>query len=293
VTARHGQVGRELARQAQGPNWLVKAVDRNDLDIADSKAVTSLIRSFNPEVVINSAAYTAVDRAESEPELAFAANRDGPALLASACNHAGIPLVHYSTDYVFDGTKPIAYVETDAVAPLGVYGESKSEGEKAVRDACPQHLILRTSWVFSASGHNFVKTMLRLGLERDALSIVADQFGKPTSASELARVTLNILPKAMGCWGTYHIAQPDVTNWHGFSKSIFAEGRRQGMNFKVAEVRPVSTAEYPTIAKRPANSELNCSKLEATFGVGIRPWKDSLAEVIREILQAGVIGEVE
>jgi len=287
ITGANGQVGRELARQAAELDWQIAATGQQHLDITNAAKVRTAIVAFQPDAIINAAAYTAVDRAESEPGLAFAVNRDGPANLAAVCAEVGIPLVHYSSDYVFDGSKRAAYVETDAVAPLGVYGQAKLAGEQAVRAACPQHLILRTSWVFSAHGHNFVKTMLRLGLEREALSVVADQFGKPTSASELARLTLQILPNATGYWGTYHLAQPDVTSWHGFAADIFTEGRRQRIDFRVVEVRPITIADYPMPAKRPANSELNCDKLEAAFGVKIRPWKDSLAEVIRKMSNVG------
>ena len=279
----HGQVGQALQCQASSLGWQVKAVDRDELDITDADAVLATIRSYAPEAVINAAAYTAVDQAEAEPDMAFAINRDGPSYIANACEEAGIPLVHYSTDYVFDGTKANAYGEDDPVAPLGVYGASKLAGEQAVRAGCPQHLILRTSWVFSAAGHNFVKTMLRLGKERQQLRVVADQFGKPTAAAELARLTCEILPKAKDRWGIYHVAQPPVTSWHGFAEAIFAEARRQGMDLKVSDVQAITTAEYPIPARRPVNSELNCERLEAAFGVSIRPWRESLAEVIGEL----------
>jgi len=266
--------------------WQVMAVDRDDLDITDADAVSATVRSYAPGVAINAAAYTAVDKAEAEPDMAYAVNRDGPANLAAACAKLDIPLVHYSTDYVFDGSKAGAYSEEDPVAPLGVYGASKLAGEQAVRSVCAKYLILRTSWVFSAVGHNFVRTMLRLGSEREQLRVVADQYGKPTAAAELARLTCEILTKAEGRWGIYHLAQSPVTSWHGFAEVIFAEARRQGVDLKVTEVQAITTAEYPTPAKRPANSALNCERLEATFSVSIRPWQESLAEVIRELRHA-------
>ncbi|MDQ6951136.1 MAG: dTDP-4-dehydrorhamnose reductase [Mariprofundales bacterium] len=281
ITGANGQVGRELARQAAQLDWPVAALAHQDLDITHEDQIRAKIAALQPDAVINAAAYTAVDRAEGEAELAFAINRDGPANLAVACAEAAIPLVHYSTDYIFDGTKKTAYIESDAAAPLGVYGHSKQAGEEAVRTACPQHLILRTSWVFSAYRQNFVKTMLRLGAERDELAVVADQFGKPTSASELARITLQILPDAIGNWGSYHVAQPDATSWHGFAQAIFAQCRRHGMNLKVTAVHPITTEEYLTPAARPANSELNCDNFQTTFGIRIRPWSESLSVVIR------------
>ena len=174
-------------------------------------------------------------------------------------------------------------MESDPVAPLGVYGRSKLAGEDAVRAGCSQYLIFRTSWVFSVHGHNFVKTMLRLGSERESLGVVADQFGKPTSAAELARVSLTILSRHDWVWGVYHLAQPDATSWHGFAESIFAEGRKQGMPLKLVSLNAITTVDYPTPACRPANSELNCSQLEQTFKLKIRPWRESLAEVIEEL----------
>lgn len=286
ITGAQGQVGLELQRQVEQRGWKALAVDRDDLDITDAESVAAAIRSYAPEVVINAAAYTAVDKAESEPEMAFAVNRDGPAHLAKACEKAGIPLVHYSTDYVFDGGKAHAYIEDDPTSPLGVYGASKLAGEQVVSSVCTRHLILRTSWVFSAHGHNFVKSMLSLGKEREQLRVVADQRGKPTAAAELTRLTCEVLPQMEGRWGIYHAAQSPVTTWHGFAEAIFGEARRQGLGLKVTDVQGITSAEYPTSARRPANSELNCTRLEATFGVAIRPWHASLAEVVGELQHA-------
>jgi dTDP-4-dehydrorhamnose reductase len=283
VTGCRGQVGTELLRRGDDIGHEVIGMAASDLDIVHADAVEAAIHAVRPDAVINAAAYTAVDKAESEVDAAFAVNRDGPVNLAQACKSFGIPLVHYSTDYVFDGGKRGAYVEDDPVAPLGVYGKSKLAGEEAVRAGCPKHMILRTSWVFSPHGHNFVKTMLRLGAEREELSIVADQCGKPTSAAEIARVTMAILSQSDVPWGTFHLAQPEVTTWHGFAEAIFAEANAQGLAMKVQRVRPITTADYPTPAKRPANSELNCDKLAAEFGIPIRPWRESLTEVIKEL----------
>lgn len=283
ITGCNGQVGTELTRQSRRPGWVLKAVDRDDLDITDPKAVNRAVAAFMPDVVINAAAYTAVDNAEHDRAAAFAVNRDGPKNLAVACAELSIPLVHYSTDYVFDGSKNNGYVESDPVAPLGVYGESKLAGERAVGEFCSKHLILRTSWVFSSHGNNFVKTMLKLGAERKELGVVVDQFGKPSSAAEIARLTLEILPRAKGKWGIYHLAQPEVTSWYGFAKAIFDEARSQGVLLEIGKVRAIGTAEYPTPARRPSNSELHCDRLGSVFGAVIKPWQVSLAEVIREI----------
>lgn len=257
--------------------------DVGELDIIDVNSVRAMISTVRPDVVINAAAYTAVDRAETDCEATFAVNRDGPVNIAMVCESIGIPLVHYSTDYVFDGSKQGAYVEDDLMAPLGVYGESKQAGEEAVRNICEKHLIFRTSWVFSAHGNNFVKTMLRLGADREELGVVTDQFGKPTSAAEIARLTLEILASGSGQWGTYHLAQPQVTSWYGFARAIFDGACDQGMDLKIADVKAITTSDYPTPAKRPANSALNCDKLGSVFGVVIRPWRESLSEVIEEL----------
>lgn len=283
ITGSHGQVGTELVRQALILGWEVKGTSRDELDITDAHAVSLFVQDVKPDVVINAAAYTAVDRAEDDSDAAFTVNWDGPGNLAKACVEFDIPLVHYSTDYVFDGSKPGAYGEDDPVAPLGVYGESKLAGEKAVRDVCSKYLILRIGWVFSAYGNNFVKTMLRLGTERDELGVVADQFGKPTSAAEIARITLAILMDTKGKWGTYHLAQPEAISWHGFSEVIFAEARSQAIQLKIGNVKAIGTSDYPTPAKRPANSELNCECVESVFDIHIRPWRESLPEVIEEL----------
>jgi len=283
ITGCDGQVGTELTRQSRALGWTVKAVDRDGLDITDLGAVNKAVFTFVPDAVVNAAAYTAVDKAENDRIAAFAVNRDGPKNLAVACADLDIPLIHYSTDYVFDGSKSDGYVEDDPVAPLGVYGESKLAGEQAVRELCTKYLVLRTSWVFSSHGNNFVRTMLRLAAEREVLGVVADQFGKPTSAAEIARLTLGVLSEAGGYWGVYHLAQPETISWHGFAEAIFDEARKQGVLLKAGEVRAIGTADYPTPAKRPANSELHCDKLELVFGVRIRSWRESLADAIGEI----------
>jgi dTDP-4-dehydrorhamnose reductase len=275
-------------RLAAGYKIEAVGVDREELDITDAGAVNACMDEMQPQAVINAAAYTAVDLAESEPEQAMAINRDGPANLASACARYKIPLLHISTDYIFDGSKPGAYSEDDAAHPLGVYGATKQAGDDAVRDRCDQHLILRTSWVFSVHGNNFVKTMLRLGCERDELAVVADQHGCPTAAREIAATLYATLVanKEAGQaahWGSYHFCQPEPTSWHGFATAIFAEARVQGVGLKVGAVRPITTEEYPTAAQRPRNSILDCSRIESDFDLRIRPWRESLAEVINEL----------
>jgi len=283
ITGCDGQVGTELTHQSVALGWTVKAVDRDGLDITDPVAVNKAVRAFMPDAVVNAAAYTAVDKAEHDRIAAFSVNRDGPKNLAVACAGLDIPLVHYSTDYVFDGSKSNGYVESDPVAPLGVYGESKLAGEQTVRELCSKYLVLRTSWVFSAHGNNFVKTMLRLASERETLGVVADQFGKPTSAAEVARMTLNMLSGKEEYWDVYHLAQPQTISWHGFAEAIFEEARWQNVALKLEQLSAIATSDYPTPAKRPAHSELHCDKLESIFGVRIKPWRESLVEVIREM----------
>jgi len=281
ITGSKGQLGTELTKQAFAHE--VIAVDYQELNITDATAVTNFVKRIKPDAVINAAAYTAVDRAEQDEATAFAVNRDGIAHLALACDVLDIPLIHVSTDYVFDGSKSGAYQEDDTLAPLGVYGRSKAEGEASVRQYCAKHLIFRTSWVFSAHGNNFVKTMLRLGAEREILGVVSDQFGKPTSADELARVILAILPNMDGHWGTYHLAQPEAVSWHDFAEAIFAEARLQGIPLALKQLNAISTEAYPTPAKRPVNSALNCTKLEAIFDMTIKPWHVSLPKIIKAI----------
>jgi len=283
ITGAHGQLGHELTRL--GGHHDLLALDHDQLDITDPNAVLASVNEFHPDAIINAAAYTAVDGAESHAEAAFAVNHDGPAVLARACADAGITLIHISTDYVFDGSKQGAYLENDPVAPLGVYGASKMAGEDAVLSGCSNSIVLRTSWVFSSHGSNFVKTMLRLGSERDELGVVADQHGCPTSAGELARAIYAILDRDLNDnhWGVYHFCQPEPTTWFAFANALFDIAKEQGMTFKVKRVKALTTAEYPTPTKRPANSVLDCSKFSQTFGFEIRPWPGSLAEVVGEL----------
>jgi dTDP-4-dehydrorhamnose reductase len=283
VTGGSGQLGQELSRRSQR----VMALDRQSLDITEIVAVERAIAQYQPSLVINAAAYTAVDRAESEPEAAFRINRDGPACLALACQRASIPLFHVSTDYVLDGTQQGPYRETDPVAPLGVYGRSKEAGEAAVRASLEHHLILRVSWVFAGHGHNFVRTMLRLAADRPALGIVADQWGCPTYAGHIAEILLALADRYQQqsnlAWGTYHYADTPATSWYGFAKAIFATAQRLGLT-QAPQLSPITTADYPTAAQRPANSQLDCSKLQDTFGLKRFAWQAGLEAALQELM---------
>ena len=290
LTGAYGQVGWELTRRSRKRGFAVDATDVDVFDITDPRAVEEKVCGQGWELVVNCAAYTAVDRAESEPELALAVNRDGPANLAAACGKAHIPLVHISTDYVFDGSKQGPYRETDPVLPLGVYGRSKAEGDTEVRSRLREHIILRTSWVYGVHGNNFVKTMLRLGQERRVLRVVNDQQGCPTNAADLAEVILAIAGRCdRNPWGTYHYSGKGVTTWHGFAEAIFAEAQKY-TSLLVERVEPIPSAQYPTPAKRPANSVLDCSLFTRTFGIEPRPWRESLAEVIHGLFSQGQDG---
>src|SRR5437763_799238 len=281
-----GQVGRELCRLAWPTGTAIASMDRAEIDIADRDAAFASVARERPEIVINAAAYTAVDRAESEPEAAWAANCTGPANLAAACAQARIPLIHLSTDYVFDGRKAGPYREDDPVNPLGVYGNSKEAGDRALGEALPEHVILRTAWVYSAHGQNFVKTMLRLADERPVLRVVADQTGSPTSAADIAAAISEIVRHIRAGnthWGTYHFAGAGAVTWHGFAEAIFAEAAPWRGPPPLVEA--IATAEYPTPARRPANSVLDCTRIGEAFGIVPRPWRTALADVIRGLYE--------
>ncbi len=277
-----GQVGRELAVRAPAAGFVTSALGSDELDITDADAVAAAVAGA--DLVINAAAYTAVDRAESECARAFAVNRDGPANLARACAMRGIPLFHLSTDYVFDGRQRRPYDESAPARPLGVYGRSKWAGEQAVRAILSQHLIVRVSWVFGVHGRNFVKTMLRLATSRPALRVVADQRGCPTFAGDIADTLLWIarqLPFSAGSvWGTYHFSGAPAVSWYGFSRAIL---RRAGSLTAVSalQVIPISTAEFPTPATRPENSVLAGDRMRVTFGIPPAPWLPGLEQVLQ------------
>lgn len=279
-----GQLGTALQRALPALGE-VAACDRMRADLASADAVRSAIREFKPDVIVNAAAYTAVDRAESEPELAMAINGIAPGILAEEARKANAVMVHYSTDYVFDGAKSGAYVEDDATHPASVYGRTKLAGEQAVQAAGGAHLIFRTSWVYGNHGANFMKTMLRLAQERDHLRVVADQFGAPTSSDAIAQATVRCLAHFLATSdsreslvGLYHMTCAGQTSWHGFATAIFAEfltesGRRR------LNVEAITTEAYPTPARRPRNSVLSNAKLMAGFGVGLPDWRIALHQV--------------
>ena len=286
VTGANGQLGRELLKCSNNLGFVSVGLNRDELDIQNIWCIQKAIEEYEPDCLINTAAYTSVDKAESESELAFAINETAVSFLAKCCKDANIPLVHFSSDYVFSGNKSGLYSEENHPEPINIYGRSKLAGEYVLQQECEKFLIFRTSWVFSMHGNNFLKTMLRLGTQNESLSVIADQFGKPTSASELARVCLETLRnKNLGQWGTYHLAQPEITNWHEFSKVIFDKARLLGFPLKMSSLSPISTDQFPTVARRPANSALDCSLLEKTFNLSIKPWSVSVEEVILDLLE--------
>lgn len=282
VTGRSGQVATSLLERGAGmPSVEIIAMGRPELDLEDAASVGRAIATSRADAVVNAAAYTAVDKAEQETEKAFAINRDGAAAAAAAAAKLGIPFVHLSTDYVYAGDKPAPYVEEDPTGPLGVYGQSKLAGEIAVRDAHPSPLILRTSWVYSPFGANFVKTMLRVAKDRPVLSVVDDQLGNPTSALDLADAILRILP-ALGAGGTYHLCGSGETTWCGFARGIFDASRELGG--PSPEVKAITTADYPTAARRPQNSRMSMAAFEARFGFRLRHWREATAETVARLL---------
>lgn len=286
VTGATGQIGGCLTALAPPPGVEWIATGRDTLDLAEPDRIEAAVGRLAPDFVVNCGAYTAVDRAESEPELADRINHLGAGALAEACGRRDIAMLQLSTDYVFDGTSPVPYRPDDPVAPLGAYGASKEAGERAVRAGCPRHLILRTSWVYGPRGHNFVRTMLRLGRERDVLRVVADQHGAPTSAVELAAALAALAGRTAEGWrppaGTWHLTAAGHTTWHGFAEAIFdvaapRTGRRP-------RVEPIATSEFPTPAARPANSRLDCAATRRELGLALGPWRDALAPVVNAIL---------
>ena len=284
VAGGSGQVGSELCRQGLASGCEVIAPDRAKLNISDAATVQTFVADCAPDIIFNAAAWTNVDEAESQSEQAFRVNRDGAVNLAAACAEHSIPLVHYSTDYIFDGAKASAYVEDDVPAPINAYGRSKLAGEEAVRTHHEQHLILRTSWIFSAHGSNFVKTMLKLGATHTELRVVADQVGKPTSAATIAQISLAIASDVRSAWGTYHLAQPEAVCWHDFATAIFDAAAQYGQTLAVESIVPISSDDYSVVARRPENSVLDCHKLEDQFEVVIQDWHDALDTVIGDLL---------
>lgn len=286
VTGAKGQVGSELVKAAPA-GFTVIGLGSNELDITNQQQVTAVMAQYKPDLIINAAAYTAVDKAESDIETAFAVNEKAVALLAQAAYDADIPLFHISTDYVFDGQASTPYKETDTVNPQSVYGASKLAGEQALERTHAKHIILRTSWVFGATGNNFVKTMLRLGKEREELSVVADQYGCPTSARSIAEVLWQLAEKYVAertlPWGIYHFSNSPACTWHEFACEIFEQAVKAGVLERKPVVHLISTAEYQTPAKRPAWSVLNFSKSESMLGGKAVYWPSELRLVLQQL----------
>lgn len=288
MTGADGQLAQSFAALAKGRNNIeLLSYNRAQLDISSVSSVNSAIAKVQPDFVINTAAYTNVDEAETHVEEAMAANQLGPANLALTCAEANIPLIHFSTDYVFAGDSNGDYCETDITGPLGVYGASKLAGERAIQEVCSKYLIFRSSWIFSPYGNNFVKSMLGLGRSNRTLTVVNDQYGKPTSGEEIARITIDIISRVTDQWGVYHLAQPEAVTWFDFANAIFSQAKEQDLTLSIQQVTPIPSRDYKTVAKRPENSVLNSTKLEIAFDISIKPWRESLVKTIREIRDHG------
>lgn len=288
----NGQVGQELLRALASLGEVVATTRSGQLpdgsacevaDFGQPDSLPALLDRLQPSLVVNAAAYTAVDRAEQDVDAAFAANAQAPGVIARWCAAHGVPLVHYSTDYVFDGQGSAPYREDEPTAPLGVYGTSKRDGEDAVRSAGGRHLIFRTAWVYASHGANFLRTMLRVGAEREQLRVVADQIGTPTPAALIADVTAQVLQHPGHLSGTWHLTASGQTSWHGFAEAIFAEALATGVLAKVPAVEAIPSSEYPTPAKRPAWSVLDNRRLQQDFNIVLPAWQDGLKRVMAEI----------
>nr|WP_272903839.1 dTDP-4-dehydrorhamnose reductase [Pseudomonas petrae] len=283
ISGQQGQVSHSLQQRLQNMGELI-VLGRDQLDLSQPESIRPMVRDIKPDLIINAAAHTAVDQAESEPDLAFAINATSPGVFAEEAAALGIPLIHYSTDYVFDGSKQSAWVESDTPNPLGVYGSSKLAGERAIAAAGGQHLILRTSWVYSLTGRNFLLTMQRLLQEREKLSIVADQIGAPTWAGTIAASTGALIERwregAPGAWGVYHLTASGETSWFGFAEAIGQQLINSGKPCAVLE--PIASSAYPTPAARPLNSRLDCSRLQREWGVSQPDWHDALLECLAQ-----------
>jgi dTDP-4-dehydrorhamnose reductase len=284
----NGQVGSEIVKQAQAAELDLVACTRTQVDITNQQSVADIIASQQPSIVINAAAYTAVDQAENDQELAYAVNALAPGYIASTCAEAGIPLLHISTDYVFDGNKAGSYKESDAAQPLNCYGRSKLDGENAIRERLAQHIILRTSWVFGAVGNNFIKTIVRLAKEREQLKVVDDQHGCPTPAAGIAGALL-VMSKAIdssdeSAWGTYHYCGSPPTTWYSFTQKIVAIAQDY-LTLKLQQLLPIPTEQYPTPAPRPRNTVLQCDKIQEQFGLQAPDWEQAL----HELFESGAI----
>lgn len=287
VTGSKGQLGWELRQQGQRFGFDIVGIDIEELDITNIKAIETFFDKLEVSVVINAAAYTAVDQAESEPELAFAVNKEGSANLATLCDCHDIPLIHISTDFVFDGSKNKAYEETDPVSPAGVYARSKAQGEKEIIKRAFKYIIIRTAWLYGVHGYNFVNTMLRLGREQSELKVVNDQKGCPTYTQDLAAGILNICQQLLSRevtapWGIYHYCGKGDTTWYAFAKKVFAVASKYE-KLAINSLLPISTSEYPLPAPRPGNSVLDCRKIESVFGLKRKPWEESLESMLKRL----------
>ena len=286
ATGSAGQVGTELRRYAWPEGWELVALDIDELDLRDTAAIAAKVAERPWAAVINAGAYTAVDQAETDVVMAWAVNALAPAAFAAACSVADIPLIQISTDYVFDGLSEHAWEETDSVCPISVYGASKLGGELAIRTGHSRHVILRTAWVVSAHGTNFVKTMLRLGSERTALRVINDQHGTPTAAADLAGVlatiAIQLARDPAAPTGTFHFTNAGATTWHDFAKAIFVGAARRGARSPALEA--IATKDYPTAARRPANSVLNQTAIRTMYGISARPWEAALEDILDELL---------
>ena len=286
ITGAQGQLGRELVRLGSTVDVEVHHFSRQQLDITDEKLIEQVLTPISPAVVINAAAYTHVDQAEMESDQAYAVNAEGPRYLARYCADHRLALIHISTDYVFDGNQDRPYKESDAIAPLGVYGRSKAQGESAVRSICPYHIIVRTSWLYGVYGRNFVKTILKLAAQNKTLQVVADQSGSPTSAADLAETLLIIAQKIAAndnsAWGTYHYCGAGITTWHGLAEKII-ELAAPYAAIQTRQINAISSTEWPTPAPRPPYSALDCTRLKGQFGIALRPWPSSLKQAIERI----------
>ncbi|MBO1895811.1 dTDP-4-dehydrorhamnose reductase [Shewanella sp. BF02_Schw] len=283
VTGKNGQIARCLVKQLNTlPDVTLLALDRDQLDITDPIRVNKVIAEFSPNIIINAAAYTAVDNAEQESALAYAVNRDGPKHLAVAAHQTNATIIHISTDYVFAGDALVAYVETDNTEPQSEYGRSKLAGEQAVARACSRHIILRTSWAFAEHGHNFVNTMLRLAKTKASIGVVADQFGGPTYAGDIANAIVTIVKQLVDghqAYGIYHYSGFPYVSWHAFATKIFDLAVAQGVLKQPIQVTPITTLDYPTPAMRPENSRLNCDKINQEFGLVQSDWQAALVNI--------------
>lgn len=288
ITGAKGQVGTELVAQAIKRGHDVQGFGSKDLDISNAEQVNNTVQQITPDVIINAAAYTAVDKAETEQEMAYAVNSQGSENLAKVCKQYDIPLLHISTDYVYDGEKQTPYIETDTPIPTGVYGASKLEGDQKIEQLWHKHIILRVSWVFGEHGNNFVKTMLRLAEQRDELSIVNDQFGAPTSAQAISSRLLDILEDSQfnqpSCpWGTYNLQSDPGVTWYDFAQEIFTQAQQSGLINKTMKLNPIPSSQFPTPVKRPANSKLDGKKLQQYFGLLPVDWKADLKVMLESI----------